>query len=155
MEKETLATIIKKTRELKGISQRKLAKLTKIDNAEISRIERGIRKHPNFLYLKNLSDVLEIDFIYLLKLANYDNEDIEDIQKMLKIDYESLPLYPTRMWTEEEYDNWLNTRESGIDLLKVIRGFKKGKLSEDDFIYLISKGLGINIENYFVDNKKD
>lgn len=155
MKNEDLGLIIKKSREIKGFSQRKLAKLTKIDNAEISRIERGVRRHPNFFYLKNLSDVLGIDFMYLLKLADYDDEDIEDLQKMLNIDYESLPLYPAEQWTREEHDEWFIKQEGEVDLLKVIKDFRKGRLSEDDFILLMSKGLRINIRDYFIKEEKD
>ena len=37
-----LGTMIKVAREKKGISQRELAKLVDVDNALISRIEKGI-----------------------------------------------------------------------------------------------------------------
>lgn len=155
MENEDLGFIIKKRRELKGISQRKLAKLTKIDNAEISRIERGVRKQPNFFYLKNLSDVLGIDFMYLLKLANYDDEDIEDLKKALDVDYESLPLFSAKEWTQEEHDEWFIKQEGEVDLLRVIKDFRNGRLSEDDFILLMSKGLRVNIRDYFIKEEKD
>lgn len=145
-----LSKMIKTARELKGISQRELARRTDIDNAEISRIEKGKRLQPNFFALRSLSKELNLDFKDLMEAAKYDKEEIE-IFLPLK-DEESKP-FESRTWTEEEYNAFLNVKEEGIDLLKAIRNFRKRKLSEDDFIYLMSKGLGINIREHFIDDK--
>lgn len=147
MRNNELAKIVKKAREEKNISQRELARRIKIDNAEISRIEKGNRVQPNFYILRNLSKELDLDFKTLMEISKYNKEEIEILLPYK--DIEPKP-FPTRQWTAEEYSAFLNTKEEGIDLLYIIREFRKGRLSEDDFIYLMSKGLGVNIREHFI-----
>ena len=70
MEKQkiTLGSVIATKREQLGISQRELAKATKLNNATIARIE----KEPNIVAdsatLSRIADKLDIDYNYLLTL---------------------------------------------------------------------------------------
>lgn len=71
-----LSTIIKEAREKIGISQRELARQANMDCAEVSRIEAGKRLKPNILYLKGIGEALNLSMVDLMKVAGYDDIDI-------------------------------------------------------------------------------
>ena len=71
-----LGKTISKARENLGISQRELARQANMDCAEVSRIESGKRLKPNVLYLKRIADTLNLSMIDLMKMAGYDDIDI-------------------------------------------------------------------------------
>ncbi len=71
-----LGEYIKKTRENLGLSQRELAKLANINNAEISRLEAGKRQKPNVLILKAIAEALNLSLAGLMKRAGYDDTAI-------------------------------------------------------------------------------
>ena len=71
-----LGELIKRKREELGISQRTLAREVNMDCAEVSRIESGKRQKPNILYLKGISEILNISLVELMKLAGYNDIDI-------------------------------------------------------------------------------
>ena len=78
MKKQTteLGKLVSETREKLGISQRELARRSNIDPAEVSRIEAGKRLKPNILYLKGIAETLNLSMVDLMKLAGYDDIDI-------------------------------------------------------------------------------
>lgn len=78
MKKNTteLGKAISEAREKAGISQRKLARLANMDCAEVSRIEAGKRLKPNVLYLKGIAENLGLSLVKLMKLAGYNDIDI-------------------------------------------------------------------------------
>ena len=63
--------IIKDIRESKGLSQRKLAKIINISNAELSKIESGERQIPNLVTLISVCELLNINFTELLKETGF------------------------------------------------------------------------------------
>ena len=67
----SLKEIIQTARELKGYSQRKLAKITKISNSELSRIESGERQKPDVDSLLRIANALDLSIRDLLKYAGY------------------------------------------------------------------------------------
>ena len=71
-----LGKIISEAREKLGISQRELARKSNMDCAEVSRIEAGKRLKPNILYLKGIAETLGLSLVKLMKLAGYDDVDI-------------------------------------------------------------------------------
>ena len=77
MENKTLASVVKNAREKLGISQRELSRRTGIDNNTVAKIEKGERKKPNVLSLRKISFLLNLDLEELLKLAGYNEQDIE------------------------------------------------------------------------------
>lgn len=77
MNNKTLASVVREAREKLGISQRELSRQTGVDNNTIAKIEKGLRKKPNILSLRKLGIVLNIELKELLKLAGYDDKDIE------------------------------------------------------------------------------
>lgn len=78
MKKQTteLGKLVSETREKLGISQRELARRSNMDCAEVSRIEAGKRLKPNILYLKGIAETLNLSMVDLMKLAGYDDIDI-------------------------------------------------------------------------------
>lgn len=78
MKKNTteLGKTISEAREKAGISQRELARLSNMDCAEVSRIEAGKRLKPNVLYLKGIAENLNLSLVKLMKLAGYNDVDI-------------------------------------------------------------------------------
>ena len=77
MENKTLASVVKNAREKLGISQRELSRRTGIDNNTVAKIEKGERKKPNVLSLRKISFLLNLNLEELLKLAGYNEQDIE------------------------------------------------------------------------------
>ncbi len=71
-----LGKTISEAREKLGISQRELARKANMDCAEVSRIEAGKRLKPNILYLKGIAETLGLSLVKLMKLAGYDDVDI-------------------------------------------------------------------------------
>jgi len=78
MKKNTteLGKYIYEAREKANISQRQLAKLSKMDCAEVSRIEAGKRQKPNVLFLKGIAETLNLSLVKLMELAGYNDIDI-------------------------------------------------------------------------------
>jgi transcriptional regulator with XRE-family HTH domain len=66
-----IGELIKTLREQKGFSQRQLAYLAKINNTEVSRIEKGERKNPNPKALKKIARALGVDYLLLFKTCGY------------------------------------------------------------------------------------
>lgn len=71
-----LGKTISEAREKLGISQRELARKSNMDCAEVSRIEAGKRLKPNILYLKGIAETLGLSLVKLMKLAGYNDIDI-------------------------------------------------------------------------------
>lgn len=72
MPEKTIGEVIAEAREKKGLSQRQLAKLAKINNSELSKIEAGIRKEPSPKILRKISNVLDVnysDLMYMIGLG--------------------------------------------------------------------------------------
>jgi transcriptional regulator with XRE-family HTH domain len=67
----SLADEIKRLREKRDYSQRKLSYLSGVSNTEISRIENGDRPKPSPDILKKIAPHLGIDYNDLMKLAGY------------------------------------------------------------------------------------
>jgi transcriptional regulator with XRE-family HTH domain len=73
----TFGEYLKQLRNEKKISQRELAEMSGISNAEISRIETGERKKPSHLTLKAIAPFLGIAYEELLRQAGFIEEVIE------------------------------------------------------------------------------
>ena len=71
-----LGKTISEAREKLGISQRELARKSNMDCAEVCRIENGKRLKPNILYLKGIAETLGLSLVKLMKLAGYNDIDI-------------------------------------------------------------------------------
>ena len=72
MVEKNIGEVIADAREKKGLSQRQLAKLAKINNSELSKIESGVRKEPSPKILRKISNVLDVnysDLMYMIGLG--------------------------------------------------------------------------------------
>lgn len=72
MLEKNIGEVIAEAREKKGLSQRQLAKLAKINNSELSKIESGVRKEPSPKILRKISNVLDVnysDLMYMIGLG--------------------------------------------------------------------------------------
>lgn len=67
----TVGSYIKERRIERNMSQRELAVASGISNAEISRIESGLRKQPSGDILKNIAAALHIPAQNLFEAAGY------------------------------------------------------------------------------------
>lgn len=133
-----LSELIKKEREKKEYSQRELAKRIKVDNATISRIENGTIKKPSIDVLMKLSNELEIDINILFDLSGYISQDIFKFANYKHRSYtkENLLNYVS----EEKLQKCLSINENleYIDIKKVLKNYKYGKLTENETIALIT-----------------
>lgn len=66
MQEKSIGEIISEAREKKGLSQRQLAKLAKINNSELSKIESGIRKDPSPRILRKISNIIDVNYSELM-----------------------------------------------------------------------------------------
>lgn len=81
----TISELLSATLDEKGYSVRKLAELTSIDKATISRIMNGKRK-PTLLHLKKLSAALELPFSGLVETLSQEVGVKEKAVKKTKIE---------------------------------------------------------------------
>lgn len=72
-----VAEILRNRRIEKGFSLRKVALAINISHTEITRIENGERENINMRTLIKLCKFLDIDFIRLLEVAGYFEDEIE------------------------------------------------------------------------------
>lgn len=68
--------ILKERRLEKGLTLRDVDRFTDVSRAEISKIERGERENINMRYLIKLCKFYEIDFVKLLEVAGYFDEEV-------------------------------------------------------------------------------
>lgn len=72
MHEKKIGELIAEARENKGLSQRQLAKIAKISNAELSKIESGEREIPNPKTLRKISNIINLnynDMMYMIGLG--------------------------------------------------------------------------------------
>ena len=95
MQKKELADVIREARENKGISQRELARQIGVDNSSIAKIINSYDVCCHKIY--PLAKCLDIDIVELLKLADYDDNDIQFItsqtEKNIMDYFDSASLY--------------------------------------------------------------
>lgn len=96
---------LRKLREQKGLSLNQLAAKSGVSNAQISRIENGLRDTPRPDTIKKLAEGLNISQTELMEKAGY-FEGFEDTKKAAVINYFS---------THEEIDKILQTLISRFD----------------------------------------
>ncbi len=154
MENKTLASVVKNAREKIGISQRELSRRTGIDNNTIAKIEKGERKKPNVLSLRKISFLLNLDLEELLKLAGYNEQDIEVAlnQNSFIISSGNAPLISLEDMINRDKDELLSRK-----ILKELD--TKIDYSEIDFINKMNskdRNKSIKIfKNFLKDNDKE
>jgi len=146
--KETLAEVITNARIKKGLSMRELARLSGMDHAEISRIEKGTRLKPNILFLRRLAMNLELSLVDLLTTAGYREIDImwgsdkEDSRTQDDLKKEILELQKVNNNLEESLrisKNETRKIKSDIEQLIIKLEIEKGKVSNDYILETLNK----------------
>lgn len=146
--KETLAEVITNARIKKGLSMRELARLSGMDHAEISRIEKGTRLKPNILFLRRLAMNLELSLVDLLTTAGYSEIDImwgsdkEDSRTQDDLKKELLELQKVNNNLEESLrisKNETRKVKSDIEQLIMKLEIEKDKLSNDYILETLNK----------------
>lgn len=72
MQEKNIGKVIANAREKAGLSQRQLAKMANISNAELARIESGERDTPNPKILRKISNYIDVnynDLMYMIGLG--------------------------------------------------------------------------------------
>lgn len=140
-----LCELIKNKRMSKELSQRELAKKINIDNATISRIENGTIKKPTIDILIKLSSELEINFSELLNLTGYNQDEIIKFMSMNIRQKEYNREFIIDNIDDEKLEEYLiqDGKTDYIDIIKVLNGYKSGKLTVKETIILIHSCIPI------------
>ena len=91
MQEKKIGELIAEAREKKGLSQRQLAKIAKISNAELSKIESGEREIPNPKNLRKISNIIDVnynDMMYMIGLGI----EVSPLNPFIKDYYEKMNL---------------------------------------------------------------
>lgn len=91
MQEKKIGELIAEAREKKGLSQRQLAKISKISNAELSKIESGEREIPNPKTLRKISNIIDVnynDMMYMIGLGI----EVSPLNPFIKDYYEKMNL---------------------------------------------------------------
>lgn len=80
----SLGDYLKTQRKNKDWSQRDLAEASGISNAEISRLESGVRKEPSPSILKSLSTALGIPYEDMMRAAGFTIDESPSLQPSSK-----------------------------------------------------------------------
>ena len=91
MQEKKIGELIAEAREKKGLSQRQLAKIAKISNAELSKIESGEREIPNPKTLRKISNIIDVnynDMMYMIGLGI----EVSSLNPFIKDYYEKMNL---------------------------------------------------------------
>ncbi|MGM9571317.1 MAG: helix-turn-helix domain-containing protein [bacterium] len=117
--RKNLGELIRKIREEKGWSQRKLSLASNISNTTISRIEKGETKSPDVDTLKKIAIHLNTSYDELMASAGYIQEPINTIPELP----DNLPFKPTARDKKQYKDYMLKAGENF---------FYNDEYSEDD-----------------------
>ena len=91
MQEKKIGELIAEAREKEGLSQRQLAKIAKISNAELSKIESGEREIPNPKTLRKISNIIDVnynDMMYMIGLGI----EVSPLNPFIKDYYEKMNL---------------------------------------------------------------
>ena len=90
MVEKNIGEVIAEAREKKGLSQRQLAKLAKINNSELSKIEAGERD-PSPKILRKISNIIDVNYSDLMYMIGLGLE-VTQLNYFVKSHYASLNL---------------------------------------------------------------
>jgi len=130
-----LGYILKQKRVDKGLSKNKLAQLVGISQPEVTRIENGIRTVPNILTLINMCEILDIDFINLLKVTGF-----VDRKNLLEKGFYDMKIYKVTAKKTKEIELEVEA-ENEENAMEIVQDFID---SVDVFNVKIPKGIQNN-----------
>lgn len=122
MPNKNIGEEIAKAREIAGLSQRQLAKLIGISNAELSKIESGEREIPNPRILRKMSKYINLNYYKMLHIIGLGAKGTP-LNPFIKNYYENL--------TGDELNNaWMMAKSSIKNNEVIIESINK-QLEED------------------------
>lgn len=142
--RKELAEYIKKLREEKKLSLTQLAHLTKINIADLHKIENGTKNKVNPFQLKALGNILKVDYKIFYKICGF----IEDK------DYSNNLLKNESIYSKQELINDLNIYYKNFDLITLLSSLEKLKKSEINEILLFIDFIKIRNEKLGEKNEK-
>lgn len=89
MQEKKIGELIAEQREKAGYSQRQLAKIANISNAELSKIESGEREIPNPKTLRKISNYIDVNYNELMYMVGLGIE-VSPLNPFIKDYYSSL-----------------------------------------------------------------
>lgn len=89
MQEKKIGEIIAEAREKQGLSQRQLAKIANISNAELSKIESGEREIPNPKTLRKISKHIDVNYNVMMSMIGL---GMEVLNPFIKDYYEKMNL---------------------------------------------------------------
>ena len=144
----SLAENIKNFREYNNLSQRELARRTKINNSLISRIENGEIKKPKYEVLKKISNEFDLNICQLLTIAGYTEEEQMDLGLITET------IGVKGVFKLEKYII-LSNGSRIVDLIKVLEDYKKNKLTVAEVFGLFMCRTGIDMTKYVPIEKRE
>lgn len=125
---ETLGTLIKKVRKEKGLTLEQTSKLSDISRSYLSQIESN-KKNPSAVYLRRLSDILDIPYSVLTKhTKNLNFIEQYNLEQISKEQHDNLisQIIPIDM-------NHLAELEAANDLKNLLNTDNKEKIYSPSF----------------------
>ncbi len=89
MQEKRIGEVIAEAREKAGFSQRQLAKIANVSNAEISKIESGEREIPNPKTLRKISNYIDVNYNEMMYMIGLGIE-VSPLNPFIKDYYSSL-----------------------------------------------------------------
>lgn len=89
MQEKRIGEVIAEAREKAGFSQRQLAKIANVSNAEISKIESGEREIPNPKILRKISNYIDVNYNEMMYMIGLGIE-VSPLNPFIKDYYSSL-----------------------------------------------------------------
>lgn len=142
--RKELGDYIKKLRKEKELSLTQLADLTKINIADLHKIENGSKLKINPFQLKALGNVLKVDYKIFYKICGF----LEDK------DYSNNLLKSESIYSKQELINDLNIYYKNYDLITLLNSLENLKKSEINEILLFIDFIKIRNEKLGEKNEK-
>ena len=139
MLEKNIGEVIAEAREKKGLSQRQLAKLAKINNSELSKIESGIRKDPSPKILRKISNIIDVNYSDLMYMIGLGLE-VTQLNYFVKSHYASLNL--------EQLDTAEINVLGSIENSESIVSTCKKELEKDIIEYKYETYINFTIDSY-------
>ena len=143
-----LGEILKERRIEKGLSKNKLAQYVGISQPEVTRIENGIRTIPNIVTLIYLCEVLDLDFIELLKVTGF----VDEKNSIMKGNFD-MKKYKVNAKKDKELE-FVVYSESEEQALKIIEEVLEDLELSDDELEKISKII-IDVEEQELEERQE
>ena len=143
-----LGKILRERRIELGLSKNKLAQYVGISQPEVTRIENGIRTIPNIVTLIYFCEVLDLDFIELLKVTGF----VDEKNLIMKGNFD-MKKFKVNAKKDKKLE-FIVYSESEEQALKIIEEVLEDLELSDDELEKISKII-IDVEEQELEEKQE